>query len=89
MTVTTTGKDSNIRARVSSTLKVEAEKVLLSKGFNLSEAIRIYFEAIVDRKNIPFEVVTEKKTSPAMLARIRRVKAKEKAMNSKYKGVLW
>lgn len=56
-------KTATVRARVEPDLKTKAEKVLLKLGLNTSAAITLYYEQIVKRRGIPFEVVLPNATT--------------------------
>lgn len=49
-------KTATVRARVEPDLKAEAEAVLGELGLNPTAAITMYYEQIVKRHAIPFEV---------------------------------
>lgn len=49
-------KTATVRARVEPTLKAEAEEVLGELGLNPTVAITLYYEQIVKRHAIPFEL---------------------------------
>lgn len=49
-------KTATVRARVEPTLKEEAEGVLSELGLNPTAAITLYYEQIVKRHAIPFEL---------------------------------
>lgn len=49
-------KTATVRARVEPHLKEEAEEVLEQLGLNPTAAITLYYEQIVKRHGIPFDV---------------------------------
>ena len=49
-------KDTVVRARVSSDLKEDAEKVLAALGISTTEAIRMFLSQVRHRGGLPFEV---------------------------------
>lgn len=49
-------KTATVRARVEPSLKEEAEDVLAKLGLNPTAAITLYYEQIVKRNAIPFEL---------------------------------
>jgi DNA-damage-inducible protein J len=49
-------KAATVRARVEPALKEEAEEVLEELGLNPTAAITLYYQQIVKRHGIPFEV---------------------------------
>jgi DNA-damage-inducible protein J len=49
-------KSATVRARVEPELKDEAEGVLHELGLNATTAITLYYEQIVKRHGLPFEV---------------------------------
>ena len=51
-----TSQDALVRARISKKTKTQAEKVMKKMGLSTSEAIRIFFNQIVDNKSLPFEL---------------------------------
>lgn len=60
-------KTATVRARVEPDLKAEAEEVLGKLGLNPTAAITMYYEQIVKRRAIPFEVaLPNTKTRRAM-----------------------
>ena len=49
-------KSATVRARVDPALKLKAERVLERLGLNSTVAITLYYQQIVRRRGIPFEV---------------------------------
>jgi DNA-damage-inducible protein J len=45
-----------VHARIDSSLKTEAEKILAELGLNASDAIRMLYSQVTLRKGLPFEV---------------------------------
>lgn len=56
-------KTATVRARVEPDLKNEAEEVLHELGLNPTAAITLYYEQIVKRHGIPFEVALPNATT--------------------------
>ena len=53
-----------IRARTKPKLKKDAERILRKLGLSPSDAINLFYEKIVVRKGIPFELVLEDDEDP-------------------------
>ena len=53
-------KETTVRARIDETLKEEAETVLKQLGITTSQAINIFYNQIVLRQGLPFDVVLPK-----------------------------
>jgi len=49
-------KTTTIRARITPTVKTQAEKILSSLGMTASDAIQLLFHQIQLRRGLPFEV---------------------------------
>ena len=49
-------KTTTIRARITPTVKTQAEKILSSLGMTASDAIQLLFHHIQLRRGLPFEV---------------------------------
>lgn len=49
-------KTTTVQARISDTLKVQAENILSGLGLNTSDAIRVFFHQIVNYGGLPFEM---------------------------------
>ena len=49
-------KSKTVRARIEPTIKKKAEKVLSKIGLEPSEAVRLYYHAIVNSNGIPFPI---------------------------------
>jgi addiction module RelB/DinJ family antitoxin len=49
-------KSGNLILRVETRLKRDAGAVLTRKGFNMSQAIRLFLLAVVNRRDLPFLV---------------------------------
>jgi DNA-damage-inducible protein J len=60
-------KTATVRARVEPHLKEEAEEVLEELGLNPTAAITLYYEQIVKRHGIPFEVSLPNETTLAAM----------------------
>jgi len=56
-------KSATVRARVEPQLKEEAESVLQALGLNPTAAITLYYEQIVRRGGIPFELALPNATT--------------------------
>ena len=56
-------KSATVRARLEPGLKAEAEAVLVDLGLNPTAAITMYYEQIVKRHAIPFEVALPNATT--------------------------
>ncbi len=54
--IMTIRKDVTVRSRVSPGLKKQAESVLAAIGMSSSEAIRLFFQQIANRKEFPLEL---------------------------------
>ncbi|AKX44890.1 hypothetical protein AKN87_07110 [Thiopseudomonas alkaliphila] len=51
-----TAMNTDVRSRVSADLKQEAAEVLQGCGLNVSSAIRLFLEQVVQEQKLPFEV---------------------------------
>jgi len=60
-------KTATVRTRVEPRLKEEAEEVLEELGLNPTAAITLYYEQIVKRHGIPFEVSLPNPTTLAAM----------------------
>jgi len=60
-------KTTTVRARLEPRLKERAEEVLEELGLNATTAITMYYEQIVRRRAIPFEVSLPTKTTLAAM----------------------
>lgn len=56
---------STIQVRTNAKTKKTAMQILENLGLDLSTAINIYLVQIIEKKGIPFEIVTENGLSPA------------------------
>jgi DNA-damage-inducible protein J len=75
-------KTATVRARVEPQLKDEAEGVLQELGLNPTAAITLYYEQIVKRHGIPFDValpnaVTRRAMRAAESGRVTRAKSSD------------
>ncbi len=60
-------KTATVRARLEPTLKEQAEEVLGELGLNATTAITLYYEQIVRRHAIPFDVSLPTQTTLAAM----------------------
>lgn len=61
-----TTRETTVRSRLSPDLKKQAENVLASIGMSSSEAIRLFYQQIANRKEFPLELkVPNQKTLDA------------------------
>lgn len=51
-------QNKKVEVRVDARTKADVQKVLKSAGIKMSEAIRIYFQKIINTNSIPFEIKT-------------------------------
>ena len=56
-------KTATVRARVEPRLKQNAEKVLGSLGLTPTVAVQMFYEQVVQRRGIPFDVALPNKTT--------------------------
>ncbi len=56
-------KSATVRARVAPDLKVRAERVLEKLGLSATTAITLYYEQIVLRRGIPFDIALPNATT--------------------------
>lgn len=56
-------KSATVRARVAPQLKARAERVLEKLGLSATSAITLYYEQIVLRRGIPFDVALPSATT--------------------------
>ncbi len=68
-------KDTVVRARVSSRLKEESEKVFDSLGLTTTEAIRIFLAQVRLRGGLPFEVTIPCDNTDILRSPDKRVQA--------------
>lgn len=54
--------DTYVRARIDSKTKKKAVRVLSRMGISVSDAIRLLLEDVIEKKRLPFDVETGKKT---------------------------
>lgn len=50
---------STVQVRMDPKLKKDVQKILDELGFDMSTAIKAYFHQIINRKGIPFPLLTE------------------------------
>lgn len=60
-------KDAQIRARIDSSLKAEAEGVFAALGMNATEAITLFYTQVKLNQGLPFEVKIPNKTTQKAL----------------------
>jgi len=61
------GKTAKIYTRLEPDIKKQAQRILNRLGISTTDAIRLYFQQIVDSNGIPFEVsIPNEKTRQAM-----------------------
>ena len=70
-----TTMNADVRSRVSADLKQEAAEVLQGCGLNVSSAIRLFLEQVVQEQKLPFEV--KRHPSPKMKIALQEAKAIE------------
>lgn len=56
-------KDGYVRARVSTELKVNAERILNDVGLNITDAIRLMLTQVVNRGSFPLELMPPNRTT--------------------------
>ncbi len=56
---------TTIQVRTKEKTKKAAQRILESLGLDLSTAINIYLVQIIEKKGIPFEILTENGMTPA------------------------
>ncbi len=61
---------TTIQIRTKSQTKKAAQKVLQNLGLDLSTAINLYLVQIIEKKGIPFMILTENGMTPAMEAKM-------------------
>lgn len=64
-----------IHVRTDDKKKHQAQVILKQLGLDLSTAINVYLVKIIERKGIPFELVTENGMTPAQERKILREEA--------------
>jgi DNA-damage-inducible protein J len=65
-------KSATVRARVEPRLKEEAESVLQALGLNPTAAITLYYEQIVRRGGIPFDLALPNATTRKAMRQAER-----------------
>jgi DNA-damage-inducible protein J len=50
------GKTGMIRARVKPEVKIQAEGILARLGLNASDAVRLFYQQVILRRGLPFDV---------------------------------
>lgn len=48
---------TTVQARIDENLKLQADYIFKSMGMNISTAINIFFQQVVNQKKLPFEIV--------------------------------
>lgn len=76
-------KTATVRARVEPQLKEDAEEVLGELGLNPTAAITLYYEQIVKRHGIPFEVSLPNRTTLRAMRVAESGRGVTRARNSK------
>lgn len=75
-----TTMSADVRSRVSADLKQEAAEVLQGCGLNVSSAIRLFLEQVVQEQKLPFEV--KRHPSAKMKSALQEAKAIEAVFNN-------
>ena len=75
---------TTIQVRTKPAMKKAAQKVLAAIGMDLSTAINIYLVQIVEKKGIPFPILTENGMTPAEEERILKEIAWAKKYGKRY-----
>jgi len=61
-------KDAQIRARIDSSLKAEAEDIFAALGMNATEAITLFYTQVKLNQGLPFDVkIPNKETQKTLL----------------------
>lgn len=75
-----TTMSADVRSRVSADLKQEAAEVLQGCGLNVSSAIRLFLEQVVQEQKLPFEV--KRHPSAKMKMALQEAKVIEAVFNN-------
>jgi DNA-damage-inducible protein J len=67
-------KTTTIRARITPTVKIQAERILSSLGMTASDAIQLLFYQIQLRRGLPFEVTLPNSQTAKVLRDSRKGK---------------
>lgn len=59
-------KSVEVKSRMEPSLKREAEKYLHNYDINISHGIKLFFQAVVQAKGLPFDLRPNKETKEAM-----------------------
>ena len=65
-------KTAVLHTRIAPTLKAEAETIFDQIGLSSADAIRIFFEQVILRKGLPFDVAIPNKETAATLKKSDR-----------------
>jgi len=75
---------TTIQVRTNERTKKTAQQILKKLGLDLSTAINIYLVQIIEKKGIPFEVLTENGLTPAEEEEILKELASAKRSKKSY-----
>ena len=67
---------TEIRSRIESDLKEDAQRVLDACGLNFSDAIRLFLRQVVAEQGLPFEVRAPNATTRAAMLQARQIRAR-------------
>ncbi len=59
-------KSTEVKARIEPSLKKEAEKYLHNYDIKISHGIKLFFQAVVQAKGLPFDLRPSKETQAAI-----------------------
>ncbi|MFI4937289.1 MAG: type II toxin-antitoxin system RelB/DinJ family antitoxin [Candidatus Berkiellales bacterium] len=59
-------KSIEVKSRMEPSLKAQAEKYLRNYDINISHGIKLFFQAVVQAKGLPFDLRPNKETQEAM-----------------------
>lgn len=59
-------KSVEVKSRMAPSLKKEAEKYLRSYDINISHGIKLFFQAVVQARGLPFDLRPNEETKEAM-----------------------
>lgn len=50
---------NTLQIRIDEKTKIKAQKILQKMGLDMSTAVKLYFHQIIERKEMPFRIITE------------------------------
>lgn len=50
---------NTLQIRIDEKTKIKTQKILQKMGLDMSTAVKLYFHQIIERKEMPFKIITE------------------------------